>query len=273
MTRDGVVIHSTSIVHPGALLDTGVTVGPFCIIGEHVKVGKGTQLHSHVVLEGHTTLGEENEIFPFASVGHAPQDLKFKGEPTTLEVGHRNKIRESVTLQPGTVQGGGKTTIGNGNLFMAYTHVAHDCIVGNDNVLANAAQLSGHVVLGNGTVIGGLVGIHQFCRVGDMALAAGGAMIVEDVPPFCIVQGDRATLRGLNLVGMRRKGLSRDSILGIKACYRVVFLGGAPTVDVAWAQCEEQGLLGDPAVAALMEFVRSSKRGVTRPAAEVSLDD
>lgn len=273
MSTSEVIIHPTSIVEKGAQLDAGVRIGPFCIVGPNVILGAGTHLQSHVVIEGHTTMGAKNEIFPFASIGKAPQDLKYKGEPTTLVIGDGNRIRESATLQPGTVQGGGHTTVGSGNLLMAYTHVAHDCIVGNDNIIANGVQLSGHVTIGNGVTLGGLVGVHQFCRVGDMAMAAGGSMIVEDVPHYCIVQGDRATLRGLNIVGMRRKGLSREQIQMVKHCYKILFSSGAPTVDAAIALCDEQGLLKEAVVLALTEFVRASTRGVTRPMQDISLED
>ncbi|MEY2987417.1 MAG: hypothetical protein RJB13_938, partial [Pseudomonadota bacterium] len=208
-------IHPTAIVHPGAELDSEVVVGPFCTVGSHVKIGRGTKLISHVVIDGHTTIGAQNEIFPFASVGTVPQDLKYNGEPTILTIGDRNKIRECATLQPGTVQGGGQTVVGSNNLFMAYTHVAHDCIVGNDNIFANSVQLSGHVEVHNGAVIGGISGIHQFCRIGDMAMVAAGSIVVQDVPNFCVAQGDRATLRGLNVVGMRRKGLTASDLANI----------------------------------------------------------
>jgi UDP-N-acetylglucosamine acyltransferase len=264
---DKTIVHTTSLIHPGAHLDVGVTVGPFCVVGENVVVGKGTILHSHVVLSGHTTLGTENEIFPFASVGHAPQDLKYKGEPTTLVIGNQNKIRESVTLQPGTVQDRGTTSIGNGNLFMAYTHVAHDCVVGNDNILANGAQLSGHVTLGNGTVIGGLSGIHQFCRMGDFAMAAGGAKIVEDVPPYCLAQGDRAVLRGLNSIGLRRKGFNATQLKSIKDCYRILFLSQHATLESALERCYAETWSQDPAIAFFLEFFKNSKRGIMRPPA------
>lgn len=273
MSNPETFVHPSSIVDPKAQLDTGVHVGPFCVVGPHARIGRGTRLHSHAVVTGHTTLGAENEIFPFASVGHAPQDLKYKGEPTTLEIGDRNRIRECVTLQPGTVQGGGKTVIGNGNLFMAYAHAAHDCIVGDENVIANAVQLAGHVTIDNRTVISGCSAVHQFCRVGDYAMAAGGSILVQDLPPFCIAQGDRATLRGLNIVAMRRRGIPNASILAVKSAYKILFLSGAPTVDAAVAQCVEQGLTAVAEVNALIAFVQGSKRGVVRPAVDGQLEE
>jgi UDP-N-acetylglucosamine acyltransferase len=262
-----VTIHPTAIVHPDAQLDANVFVGPFCTVGPHVKIGKGTRLVSHVVVEGHTTLGEGNEVFPFASVGAVPQDLKYKGEPTLLLIGDRNKIRECATLQPGTVQGGGKTVVGSNNLFMAYTHVAHDCLIGNDNIFANSVQLSGHVEIHNGVVVGGISGIHQFCRIGDMAMVAAGSIVVQDVPNFCVAQGDRATLRGMNIIGMRRKGLTASDLSVLKSVYKQIFLSSLPTVDETIDACQSHGLLANPHALRMVEFIRAARRGVVRPAA------
>lgn len=262
-----VTIHPTAIVHPDAQLDANVFVGPFCTVGPHVKIGKGTRLVSHVVVEGHTTLGEGNEVFPFASVGTVPQDLKYKGEPTLLLIGDRNKIRECATLQPGTVQGGGKTVVGSNNLFMAYTHVAHDCLIGNDNIFANSVQLSGHVEIHNGVVVGGISGIHQFCRIGDMAMVAAGSIVVQDVPNFCVAQGDRATLRGMNIIGMRRKGLTASDLSILKSVYKQIFLSPLPTVDETIDACQSHGLLANPHALRMVEFIRAARRGVVRPAA------
>lgn len=265
--NQNVTIYPTAIVHPEAELDSGVFVGPFCTIGAHVKVGRGTRLISHVVLDGHTTIGADNEIFPFASVGSVPQDLKYKGEPTLLVIGDRNKIRECATLQPGTVQGGGKTVVGHNNLFMAYTHVAHDCIIGNDNIFANSVQLSGHVEIHNGVVVGGISGIHQFCRIGDMAMIAAGSIVVQDVPNFCVAQGDRATLRGMNVVGMRRKGLTASDLAVLKSVYKQFFLSPLSTVDETIEACRSNGLLDNPHAQRMVEFIRTARRGVVRPAA------
>jgi UDP-N-acetylglucosamine acyltransferase len=268
-----VSIHPTAIVHPDAELDAGVIVGPFCTVGAHVKVGRGTKLISHVVLDGHTTLGEENEIFPFASVGTIPQDLKYKGEPTLLIIGDRNKIRESATLQPGTVQGGGRTVVGHNNLLMAYTHVAHDCIIGHDNIFANSVQLSGHVEVHNGAVIGGISGIHQFCRIGDMAMVAAGSIVVQDVPNFCVAQGDRATLRGMNVIGMRRKGLTAGDLSVLKSVYKQFFLSPLPTVAETVEACRQSGFLDNPHARRLIDFICSARRGVVRPASGGNNDD
>jgi UDP-N-acetylglucosamine acyltransferase len=268
-----VYIHPTSIVHKGAYLDTGVNIGPFCIVGANTKIGKNTTLQSHCVVTGHTTLGEENQIFPFASVGNTPQDLKYKGEATTLFIGNKNIIRESVTLQPGTIQATATTIIGNENLFMAYSHVAHDCVVGNNNILANSVALSGHVTVGNFVTIGGLAGVHQFVRMGDYSMTAGGAIVVEDLPPFCMSQGDRAALRGLNIVGLKRRGFSEESIFMIKKCYRRIFFGGFATVELALESCHEQKLTNNENVVKFIEFMRSTKRGVMRPPNQLKHDN
>lgn len=258
-------IHPTAIVHSSAELDSDVVIGPYCTVGAHVKIGRGTKLISHVVVDGHTSIGADNEIFPFASVGTVPQDLKYKGEPTLLTIGDRNKIRECATLQPGTVQGGNKTVVGDDNLFMAYTHVAHDCIIGNNNIFANSVQLSGHVEVHNGAVIGGISGIHQFCRIGDMAMVAAGSIVVQDVPNFCVAQGDRATLRGLNVVGMRRKGLTASDLASIKDIYKRIFLNPLPTLDETIEACRQSGLLEGRHAQSFIEFIQSARRGVVRP--------
>lgn len=263
-------IHPTAVVEKGAELDVGVYVGPYCVIGPNVKIGKLTRLISHAVVDGYTTLGEENEVFPFSSVGHAPQDLKFKGEKTLLLIGNRNRIREGATLQPGTVTGIGTTTVGDSNLFMANTHVAHDCIVGNENVFANCAGLAGHVTVCNQAVIGGLSAVHQFCTIGDMAMLGLGAVVVQDVPHFCTVEGNRAILRGMNLVAMKRRGISSESIQGVKKAYKILFLSGFPTVPEAVAECERAGLLSDGNVKRFVEMIQASKRGVVRPGVDGS---
>ncbi len=263
-----IFVHPTSIIEKGAEIGGGVYVGPYCVIGSNVKLGAGTRLHSHAVITGYTTLGEENEIYPFASIGHAPQDLKYKGEPTLLKIGRKNIIREYATLQPGTVTGCGETVVGDENLFMAHTHVAHDCIVGNQNVFANCASLAGHVTVQNQVVLGGFAAIHQFCVLGDMAMIALSSVVVHDVPPFSIVEGNRANIRGLNVVAMRRRGLSASNLSNVRKVYKTMFLSAFPTVDDAAAQVERDGLLEDVAAKKFVEFIRSSKRGVVRPTAE-----
>ena len=266
-TAPGVEIHPTALVHAGAHLDTGVVVGPFCVVGPHVRLGAGTRLHSHVVVEGHTTLGARNEVFPFASVGHAPQDLKYRSEPTTLVMGDENRIREGATLQPGTIQDKGATLVGSRNLFMAYTHVAHDCVIGDECIFANATQLAGHVIIESRAVLGSMSAVHQFCRVGELAMVGANAMVAADLAPFCLAQGDRATLRGLNLVGLKRRGFSSDDIGRVKEAYRVLFIAGHPTLETALAACEAAGLTGAKGVSELLAFLKETgKRGLVRPA-------
>lgn len=261
-------IHPSAIIESGAELGLGVSVGPYCVVGANVKVGAGTKLHSHVVLAGHTTLGEGNEIYPFASVGHAPQDLKYKGEPTLLKIGNKNIIREYATLQPGTVTGCGETVVGDENLFMAHTHVAHDCIVGNQNVFANCASLAGHVTVCHQTVLGGFAAIHQFCVIGDMAMVGLSSVVVHDVPPYSIAEGNRANIRGLNVVAMRRRGLTATNLSNVRKAYKLMFLSGFPTVADAVAQVEKDGLMTDVSVQKFVSAILSSKRGVVRPTKE-----
>ena len=197
-----VQVHPTAIVDPRAELDSEVEVGPYSVIGAGVRIGKGTKIHSHAAIQGRTTLGESNVVFPFATVGSAPQDLKYKGEPSELTIGSRNTIREYVSLNPGTTGGGMVTRVGDQNLLMMHCHIAHDCTVGSRNVIANGATLGGHVIIEDFVIVGGLVGIHQFVRIGTSAILGAGSMISKDVPPYCNATGDRARLRGLNVEGL-----------------------------------------------------------------------
>jgi UDP-N-acetylglucosamine acyltransferase len=262
MTSASVKIHPTAIIEDGAEIDTGVTIGAYAIIGKHVRIGKHTQIHSHSLITGHTYIGEENQIYSYASVGNTPQDLKYKGEVTHLIIGDRNIIREFTTLQPGTIQGGGKTTIGNENLFMAYTHVAHDCIVGNQNILANGTQLAGHVTLHNMTVIGGLSAVHQFVHIGDMAMLAGGTLASKDIPPYCMSEGGISTiaLRGLNFEGLRRRNVTIDARHALKEAYKKIFLRNCATIEEALLSISH--LMHIPEVVNLTNFIKNSKRGV-----------
>lgn len=216
-------IHPTSIIHPKAQIDEGVEIGPFCVIGEEVKIGKGSKLHSHVVIDGRTNIGQENEIFPFASLGLVPQDLKFKGEKSELEIGDKNRIREHTTIHLGTEKGGMLTKIGNNCLFMVGVHVAHDCHLGDNLVLANNATLAGHVVVENEVVIGGLSAIHQFVRIGRGAMIGGMSGVESDVIPYGVVKGERAHLAGLNLTGMKRHGISNEEIRNLMQLYDKIF--------------------------------------------------
>lgn len=216
-------IHPTSVIAPTASIGKDVEIGAYCVIGANVKIGAGTRLHSHVVIDGHTTIGEKNTIFPFASLGHAPQDLKFKGEPSRLVIGDNNVIREHVTMNPGTEGGGMETRVGSNCLFMTASHVAHDCKVGSNVILANNATLAGHVEVGDHVVIGGLAAIHQFVRIGSHAMIGGMSGVEHDVIPFGSVMGERANLAGLNLVGLKRRGFDRDAIHALRNAYKQMF--------------------------------------------------
>ena len=255
-------VHSTAIVAPGAKLHATAEVGPYAVIGPQVEIGAGTTVGPHAVIEGRTRLGERNKVFHFASVGAPPQDLKYAGEDSALEIGSENLIREFTTLHKGTTGGGGVTRIGNRNLFMAYAHVAHDCQVGNGCVLANAATLGGHVEVGDHVILGGLAAVHQFTRIGKHAFVAGGAMVVMDVPPFCTAQGDRAELAGINSIGLARHGFSEDQIGRVKEAYRILFRSKLP-LDEAVERLRTE--LGDqPEIQELLTFVTTSQRGLTR---------
>jgi UDP-N-acetylglucosamine acyltransferase len=256
------MIHSTAIIHPSAQLDAGVSVGPYSIIGEQVKIGAGTQVGAHVVIERWTEIGRDNQIFQFASVGAAPQDLKYKGEETWLVLGDRNRIREFATLHRGTPDGGGRTVVGSDNLFMAYSHVAHDCRVHNRVVMANAATLAGHVEVEDNAILGGLMAIHQFCRIGCHTMISGGAMIAQDIPPYTIAQGDRAKTIGINLVGLKRRGFPEATIRGIKNAYRLMFRSGL-RLEAALERIElEYGTI--PEVRHFTAFIKESQRGIAR---------
>lgn len=255
-------VHPTAIVAPGAQIHESAEVGPYAIIGGKVKIGAGTVVGPHTVIEGITTIGQKNRIFHHASVGAQPQDLKYHGEETSLTIGDENTIREFTTLHTGTVGGGGITKIGNKNLFMAYAHVAHDCIIGNGNIFPNSATLAGHVEIGNGVHLGALAAVHQFTRIGDLAFIAGGAMVVMDVPPFCMAQGDRAELAGINQVGLKRAGYSEEQQSRIKDAYRVLFRSKMG-LNEALSQLRE-GMGQHAEIALLLEFVTNSKRGITR---------
>lgn len=255
-------VHPTAIVAEGAKLHPTVEIGPYAIIGAQVEIGAGTSIGPHAVIDGYTTIGERNRIFHLASVGAPPQDLKYAGENTKLVIGDDNLIREFATLHLGTVGGGGITKVGNKNLFMAYSHVAHDCVVGNGCVLANAATLAGHVEVGDYCTLGGLSAVHQFSRIGKHAFLAGGTMAVMDVPPYCIAQGDRAELAGPNAVGLKRHGYSDEQQMRIKEAYRVLFRS---KMGLNEALSQLQAEMGQHAeIALLLDFISNSKRGITR---------
>ncbi|MEK9679815.1 MAG: acyl-ACP--UDP-N-acetylglucosamine O-acyltransferase [Rhodospirillaceae bacterium] len=216
-------IHPTADIHPDAQIGNDVTIGPFCCVGQHVTVEDGVQFLSHVVVDGITTIGEGTRIFPFASIGHEPQDLKYHGEQSRLVIGKNNVIREHVTMNPGTEGGGMLTTVGDGCLFMMAAHVAHDCQIGDNVILVNNATLGGHVEIGDWAIIGGLSAVHQFVRIGRHAMVGGMSGVENDVIPYGSVVGNRAHLSGLNLVGLKRRGFSRDTIHDLRRAYRLIF--------------------------------------------------
>ena len=256
------MIHPTAIIHPTAQLDAGVSVGPYSIIGEQVRIGAGTQVGPHVVIERWTEIGRDNQIFQFASVGAGPQDLKYQGEETCLVIGDRNRIREFATLHRGTTDGGARTTVGSDNLFMAYAHVAHDCRVHNRVVMANAATLAGHVEVEDNAILGGLVAVHQFCRVGCHTMISGGAMIAQDIPPYTIAQGDRAKTIGINLIGLKRRGFPEATTRAIKNAYRLMFRSGLRLEEALERIDREFGTI--PEVRHFTSFIKESQRGIAR---------
>jgi UDP-N-acetylglucosamine acyltransferase len=255
-------IHPSSVIHPGAKLGADVTVGPYCVVGEHVSLGDGVTLHSHVVVEGRTTVGEGTQIFPFASIGHQPQDLKFKGEPSTLEIGKNNLIREHVTMNPGTEGGGMLTRVGDNCLFMMGAHVAHDCLLGNHVIMANNATLAGHIEVGDHAFIGGLAAVHQFVRIGRHAMIGGMSGVEADVIPFGLVMGERAGLAGLNLVGLKRRNFDRDTIHAMRSVYRDIFEAQEGTLQERAAKAKAQ-YAENADIRELIDFILTdSKRSI-----------
>lgn len=257
-------IHPSAVVAPGCQIGADVTIGPFCSVGENVTLGDGVVLHSHVALAGYTELGAGCQIFPFASIGHGPQDLKYKGEPTKLIIGDGCIVREHVTMNPGTVGGGGVTRVGKNGLFMVGVHIAHDCQIGDQVIMANNATLGGHVEVGDQVIIGGLAAVHQFVRIGRNAMIGGLAGVEHDVVPFALVMGERAFLQGLNLVGLKRRGYDKDEIKALSQAYDLIF----GKEDTLTKRVEK--LAGtpnqSPTVTELLRFLRSrSARSLCRP--------
>ena len=252
------MIHNTAIVEDGAVIADGVEIGAFTYIGPNVKIANGCKIASHTLIEGYTEIGEDTQIFSHAVIGSIPQDLKYRGEKVFLKIGKRNLIREFTLINPGTEGGGGVTEIGDDNLLMGYVHIAHDVKIGNRCILANAATLAGHVKLGNGVVVGGLTPIHQFVNVGDLAMIAGASALSQDVPPFCMAEGNRAVVRGLNLTGLRR-ALDRKVIDDIKRAYRELFESNKPIKESAEILLKEGN---SEYVMRMCRFILESKRGI-----------
>lgn len=255
------MIHSTAVIHPSAKLGQNVSVGAFCLIGADVSIGDNTVLESHVVVKGKTTMGKGNHIYQFASVGEDCQDKKYAGEPTELIIGDNNIIRESVTIHRGTVQDKGITKIGSNNLLMCFVHVAHDCVIGDNSILATSAILAGHVHIGDWVIMGGATAAHQFCRIGSHSFIGGGAIILADVPPF-VMLGNDSTPRGINAEGLKRRGFDSETILQIKRAYKVLYRQG----NRAQEAVEQLLAMPDnmPEIQLLADFVTNSPRGIAR---------
>lgn len=255
-------VHDTALVSPTAQIGDGCHIGPFSIVGANVVLGDRVRLDSHVVVDGSTTVGDETHIFPFVSIGLAPQDLKYAGEPTATEIGKRNQIREFVTIHRGTAGGGGLTKIGDDNLFMAQAHVAHDCQIGNEVIMANAATLAGHVEIANRANVGAYSGVHQYCRIGYEAFVGGYSVVVKDAPPFAIIQGNHAKCYGLNRVGMKRRGYERETIEKLHRAYYLLLSAKLNTTQALEKIREE--IKGCDEVDMLVTFYETTTRGVVK---------
>jgi len=255
-------IHTTAIVDPGARLAEGVTVGPYTVIGPDVEIGAGCWIGPHVVINGPTRIGQENRIYQFASIGEAPQDKKYGGEPTRLEIGDRNVIRESATINRGTPSGGGVTTVGDDNWLMAYIHIAHDCHVGNGTIFSNNASLAGHVTIGDQVILSGFTLVHQFCSIGAHAFTGMGSAIAKDVPPYLMVAGNPAHPHGINGEGLKRRGFSPRALQVLRKAYKVLYRSGLP-LEAARVQLDE--MAGEhEELEIFARFLRSTQRSIIR---------
>jgi UDP-N-acetylglucosamine acyltransferase len=257
------VIHPTAIVSPHARIGKNVRIGPFCVIGADVELGDDCVLHSHVVIEGHSKIGRSNEFFPFSAIGGKTQDLKYVAEPTYLEIGDHNVFRENTTVHRGTFEEL-PTRIGSHNLLLCYSHVAHDCQLGNHIILSNSVGLAGHIIVEDHVIVSGLAAVHQFCRIGAHSIIGGCSKVVQDVPPFMIVDGNPATTRGINLVGLQRRGFSEDDIRAIKAGYKKLFLKKDGNLANSISSLKATRHASSPHVKHLIDFIEASERGVVR---------
>ena len=255
-------IHPTAIVHPAARLGRGVVIGPYSIIGEHVDIGEHTVIGPHVVIAGHTRIGRDNRIFQFCSIGEQPQDKKYAGEATRLEIGDGNTIREFCTFNCGTAQDAGVTRLGNDNWIMAYVHLAHDCQVGNHTIFANNAQLAGHVHVGDWAILGGFTGVHQFVRIGAHSFTGVGCGLLQDLPPFVIATGNPAVPRSINAEGLKRRGFSAGALAAVKRSYKTLYKSGMK-LDQARAAIESE-VATVPELALLADFLAAPGRGIIR---------
>lgn len=256
------MIHPTAIIDPSARIAANVQIGPYSIIGPEVEIGEGTWIGPHVVIKGPTKIGKDNKIFQFASVGDDPQDMKFKGERTFLEIGDRNSIRECCTINRGTAQDKGFTRIGNDNLFMAYVHIAHDCIIGNHTIFANNASLAGHVVVEDYSILSAFSGIFQFCRVGKYSFTCTNAVVSKDIPPFVKASGFYAQPFGLNTVGMKRRGFAEETMLQLRRAYKLIYRKGL-TVKEALVELQKM-VVECPEIQMFIDFIQGSEQGIIR---------
>jgi len=256
------MIHPSAIVHPGAQIDEGVEIGPFSIVGEHVRIAAGTVVGPHVVIKGHTTIGRDNRIFQFSSLGEVPQDKKYAGEPTRLEIGDRNTIREYCNFSIGTAQDAGVTRVGDDNWIMASVHIGHDCQVGSQTIMANNVTLAGHVTVGDWAILGGMSAVHQFCRIGAHTMCGGGSILLQDLPTYVTCSGNPAEPRAINSEGLRRRGFSAEAIAAIKRAYKAIYRNGLSLED---ARAELARIAPDAAeVQPLLDFISTSGRGIIR---------
>lgn len=259
-------IHHTAIVDPKASLDETVEIGPYSIIGPNVVIGAGTVIGPHVVIDGHTTIGRDNRFFQFSSIGGQPQDKKYNGEPTRLEIGDRNIVREFCTFNTGTAQDAGVTRLGNDNLLLAYVHLAHDCQVGSNTVFSNNATLAGHVHVGDFAILSGFAAIHQFCRIGAHAFIGMNTSLTQDVPPFVLLAGNPAAAHGINIEGLKRRGFTREQIGALREAYKLIYKSGLSVADAKEALVGLEESRPDAAIhiAAMREFLNTSARGIAR---------
>ena len=259
-------IHPTAIIHEGAQVHPSVSVGAYSIIGAHVTIGARTQIGPHCVIEGHTTIGVDNHVFQFASLGAQPQDKKYAGEPTRLVIGDRNTIREFCTFNTGTAQDAGVTRVGDDNWIMAYVHIAHDCVVGNHTILANNATLAGHVHLGDWVILGGLTGVHQFVKIGAHAMAGFASRVAQDVPPFMMIEGNPLAVRGFNIEGLRRRGFTPERLKAVKQMHRLLYRQSLTLEAAQQAIAQLQAQIPEAAqdIALMQAFLASSTRGIAR---------
>ncbi|MBK8890618.1 MAG: acyl-ACP--UDP-N-acetylglucosamine O-acyltransferase [Dechloromonas sp.] len=256
------MIHPAAIVDSAARIGANVEIGPYSIIGPDVEIGDDTEIGPHVVIKGHTRIGRENRIFQFCSLGEMPQDKKYAGEPTRLEIGDRNTIREFCTFNLGTVQGGGVTSVGDDNWIMAYVHIAHDCRVANKTIFANGASLAGHVTVDDLVIFGGFTGVHQFCRIGAHVISAASSLVLQDVPPYLMVAGNTAQPYGIHVEGLKRRGFTSEAITELKRAYRTLYKSGL-LLEEAKAKLAEQAKT-QPDVQLMVDFLEASKRGIIR---------